>query len=86
MRRFASEMKTGDLILLRIGITSIAAIGIVASDYLYLNQFDDVNGWDLQHASRIRRSRLPQEYEFGKIVFGANPTRCSIVWNDEVRD
>jgi hypothetical protein len=22
----------------------------VASEYLYLNQFGDVNGWDLQHA------------------------------------
>ena len=47
VRRFASEMQVGNVVLLRTGIASIAAVGIVASDYIYLNQFDDVNGWDL---------------------------------------
>jgi len=86
VRRFASEMEVGDVVLLRMGIATIAAVGIVASDYIYLNQFDDVNGWDLQHARRIRWCRLPQDYTFGSTVFGANPTRCSRTWNDEVKD
>jgi hypothetical protein len=86
VRRFASEMQLGDLVLLRTGIAAIAAVGIVASDYIYLNQFDDVNGWDLQHARRIRWSRLPEEYTFGTQVFGANPTRCSRIWTEEVKD
>jgi hypothetical protein len=79
-------MQIGDVVLLRTGIATIAAVGLVASDYMYLNQFDDVNGWDLQHARRIRWSRLPQEYTFGTQVFGANPTRCSRTWNEEVKD
>ena len=37
----------------------IAAVGLVAGDYLYVNAFDDVNGWDLQHARRVRWCRLP---------------------------
>ena len=86
VRRFASEMQLGDFVLLRTGIAAIAAVGIVASDYIYLNQFDDVNGWDLQHARRIRWSRLPEEYTFGTQVFGANPTRCSRIWTEEVKD
>ncbi len=86
VRRFASEMEVGDVVLLRTGIASIAAVGVVASEYQYLDQFDDVNGWDLQHARRIRWCRLPQEYTFKTTVFGANPTRCSRTWNDEVRD
>jgi hypothetical protein len=86
VRRFASEMKAGDTVLLRTGISTIAAVGIVASEYLYLNQFDDVNGWDLQHARRIRWSRLPQNYTFNSMVFGANPTRCSRAWSDEIKD
>jgi hypothetical protein len=86
VRRFASEMQVGDVVLLRKGIATITAVGIVASDYLYLNQFDDVNGWDLQHARRIRWRKLPQEYSFGTPVFGANPTRCSRTWNGDVRD
>jgi len=86
VRRFASEMQVGNVVLLRTGIASIAAVGIVASDYIYLNQFDDVNGWDLQHARRIRWSRLPEEYTFGTQVFGANPARCSRIWTEEVKD
>jgi hypothetical protein len=86
VRRFASEMQVGDVVLLRTGIATIAAVGLIASDYIYLNQFDDVNGWDLQHARRIRWCRLPQEYTFGTQVFGANPTRCSRIWTQEVKD
>ncbi len=59
VRRFASEMQAGDALLLRTGIASISAVGIVAGDYLYLNAFDDVNGWDLQHARRVRWGKLP---------------------------
>ena len=86
VRRFASEMQVGDVLLLRTGMAGISAVGIVASDYLYLNQFDDVNGWDLQHARRVRWSELPGEYAFDSAVFGANPTRCSRIWNEEVKD
>ena len=65
VRRFASEMQVGYVVLLRTGIATITAVGLVSSDYIYLNQFDDVNGWGLQHARRIRWCRLPQEYTFG---------------------
>jgi hypothetical protein len=86
VRRFASEVRVGDIFLLRTGISRISAVGIVASDYLYLNQFDDVSGWDLQHARRVRWCKLPQEHTFTTPVFGANPTRCSRTWNAEVVD
>lgn len=84
--RFASEVQVGDVFLLRTGISSICAVGIVASDYLYLNQFDDVNGWDLQHARRVRWQGLPEPHDFGKPVFGANPPRLSRIQNPEVLD
>lgn len=86
VRRFASEVQNGDVFLLRTGISRICAVGIVASEYLYLNQFDDVNGWDLQHARRVRWCKLPQEHTFTTQVFGTNPTRCSRTWNEEVLD
>ena len=66
VRRFASEVKIGDVFLLRTSISKIAAIGLVASDYKYVNQFDDVNGWDLQHTRRVRWCKPPEEYEFGE--------------------
>jgi hypothetical protein len=58
----------------------------VASEYMYLNQFDDVNDWDLQHARRVRWYKLPQQHTFMTRVFGATPTRCSRTWNEEVLD
>lgn len=86
VRRFASEVQIGDVLLLRTGISRIRGVGIIASEYQYLNQFDDVNGWDLQHALRVRWCELPEEYDFGRPVFGANPTRFSRIWNNEVTD
>lgn len=86
VRRFASEVRVGDVFLLRTGISTICAVGVVASEYMNISQFDDVNGWDLQHARRVRWCKLPQEYTFGISVFGANPTRCSRTRNEEVLD
>ena len=86
VRRFASEMQVGDVVVLRTGIDRIRAVGVVASDYQYLEPFDDVNGWDLQHARRICWQRLPEEYVFSGGVFGANAARCSRVRNEEVLD
>ena len=77
VRRFATELRTNDVLLLRTGISTIRAIGLVASEYQYLQQFDDVNGWDLQHGRRVRWCQLPSPYDFGGPVFGANPPRVS---------
>lgn len=69
VRLFASEVQEGDVLLLRSGNSQVQAIGIIASDYMYLDQFDDVNGWDLQHARRVRWFRLPQDQPFDRAVF-----------------
>jgi hypothetical protein len=86
VRRFASEVAVGDVFLLRSGVATIAAVGLVASEYQYENAFDDVNGLDLQHTRRVRWCPLPTAFKFGSPVFGANPPMCSRVWNDEVLD
>jgi hypothetical protein len=86
VRRFASEIADGDVVVLRAGIAAVAAVGLVAGEYQYLDAFDDVNGWDLQHARRVRWCRLPQEHVFASNVFGANPPRCSRVGTEEVLD
>lgn len=79
VRWLATEVQVGDVFLLRSGRSRVVAVGLVASEYLYLDEFDDVNGWDLQHARRVRWLRLPEEHEFGQPVFGANPRRLSRV-------
>ena len=84
VRRFVQELQVGDILLLRSGISSIRAVGIVAGDYMYLPQFDDVNGWDLQHARRVRWFELPGSYDFGAAVFGASPARLTRINNPEI--
>lgn len=84
VRRFADELCEGDVLLLRTGISTIRAVGLVASEYQYLTQFDDVNGWDLQHGRRVRWCELPEPYDFGRRVFGAHPPRLSRIQSREV--
>ncbi len=85
VRRFAKDVKQNDIFLLRAAANRIAAIGLVASEYLFLDQFDDIYGQDLQHARRVRWCALPQEYEFGEDVFGPRPARFSRVENPSVQ-
>jgi hypothetical protein len=37
VRRFASEVASGDVLLLRTAIATVAAVGLVAGNYLYWN-------------------------------------------------
>ena len=86
VRRFAVELCSGDVLLLRTGLTTIRAVGLVTGKYQYLPQFDDVNGWDLQHGRRVRWCPLPEPYDFGGPVFGANPPRISRVHIPDIVD
>jgi len=84
VRRFASEVEVDDVLVLRRGIRTLVAIGVVASNYSFDEAFDDVNGWDLQHTRRVRWSRLPEEHHFSRPVF--RRVRFSRVWDQEVID
>jgi hypothetical protein len=86
VRRFASEVSLGDVFLMRSGTSRIHAVGLVASDYVYLNAFDNLNGWDLQHDRRVRWFRLPQEFDFGSPVVGANTRHFGMVSHEQVTD
>jgi hypothetical protein len=86
IRRFASEAVVGDAVVMRVGTSAITAVGLIAGGYEHLPQFDDVYGWDLQHARRVRWCALPQDHEFEGAVFGGMPTRFSAVARVEVID
>jgi hypothetical protein len=86
VRRFATEPAAGDVVLLRTGLSKVRAVGIVAGPYEHIEAFDDVNGFDLQHARRVRWCRLPEEYDFGEPVFGQSPPRFGGVQDERVLD
>lgn len=79
VRRFAEDLCIGDLLLLRTAASEVAAVGLVSSEYQFLEHFDDVQGWDLRHARRVRWFRLPEPYRFEGSIFGANPRRLARV-------
>ena len=79
VRRFADELCVGDVLLLRTGQSTIRAVGLVASEYQYLPQFDDVNGWDLRHCRRVRWCPLFAPHDFNRPAFGVQPPRISRV-------
>ena len=54
LRRFAQDMKPGDIVLLRLGTNIVLGVGEVVGDYEWLESFCDVDGWDLQHVRRVR--------------------------------
>jgi hypothetical protein len=54
LRRFAEEITDGDIIVLRMGTTDVLGVGIAVGDYLWHEEFGDIDGWDLQHVRRVR--------------------------------
>ena len=82
IQQFATGPNTDDIILLRPGtVSSIHAVGLVVEGglqgYQFLNQFNDVYGWDLSHARRVRWKAC--QHDFGHQVFF--PIRFSRVGN-----
>ncbi len=60
IRQFATEVRQGDLVLLRSGY-NVLSIGEIESDYFHTTAFDDVYGWDLEHCRRVRWQRQHDE-------------------------
>jgi hypothetical protein len=54
LRRFSEEMKAGDIVVLRLGTSSVLGVGQVVGDYEWRDDFGDVDGWDIQHVRRVR--------------------------------
>lgn len=54
LRRFAVEMQSGDLVVLRIGTATVMAVGEIVGEYSWHDNFGDVDGWDLEHVRRVR--------------------------------
>jgi hypothetical protein len=54
LRRFADEMKDGDLVVLRIGTATVLGVGQLVGTYEWRDEFGDIDGWDLQHVRRVR--------------------------------
>tara|TARA_R110000796_G_scaffold159169_3_gene275850 strand:+ start:106556 stop:107587 length:1032 start_codon:yes stop_codon:yes gene_type:complete len=54
LSRFSSQIKEGDIIVLRLGTKKVFGVGEVVGEYEWSESFSDVDGWDLQHVRRVR--------------------------------
>ena len=53
VRRLCEEMRTGDIVVLKMGLSRLHGIGVVG-DYEFVDEFNDIDGWELGHARRVR--------------------------------
>jgi hypothetical protein len=54
IKRFCEDITDGDIVVLRIGTTSVCGVGIVVGQTEWNDYFGDVDGWDLQHVRRVK--------------------------------
>lgn len=54
VRRFAEDMKTRDIIVLRVGTQKVYGVGELVGGYDWSDDYQNVDGWDLQHSRRVR--------------------------------
>lgn len=54
LRRFALEMLPGDIVVLRLGTSTVLGVGEIEEGYEWHEEFGDIDGWDLQHVRRVR--------------------------------
>jgi len=54
LQRFCEDIKAGDLVVLRLGTMDVLGVGEVFGDYEWLDDFGDIDGWDLQHVRRVK--------------------------------
>ncbi len=61
LRRFCTEARRGDVVLLRLGTGDVLAVGEIADDAAErLDAFADIDGWDLQHFGASGGSQILQ--------------------------
>lgn len=73
LKRFCVEMQPGDLVVLRGGTSLVYAVGEVNGDYEWLEEFSDVDGWDLQHTRRVKwlwKGDTPKTFNTYDLKFG----------------
>lgn len=54
IQRFAEAISPGDVVVLRLGTSTVCGVGTVIGPYEWSAVFGDVDGWDLQHVRRVK--------------------------------
>jgi hypothetical protein len=76
IRRFAEDVKPGDIVVLRTGTRHIYGVGEIVGKYGHSEIFSNVQGWDLQHFRRVRwlwhQDSNPKTFPTYTLKFGSS--------------
>ena len=79
VKRFAEDIKAGDIVVLRVGTRNIYGVGEVVGNYQWNDLFSDVQGWNLQHVRRVRwlwhRDGKPEVFPVYSLKLGSSVQR-----------
>lgn len=94
IKRFCEEMKKGDLVVLRLGTDQVHGVGEVVDETpQWLDDFGDVDGWDLQIVRRVRylwsygtspKTFPPRTLKFGPTILSLD-SEVAIEWLQELQ-
>jgi len=67
-------MKSGELVVLRLGTKKVFGVGEIVGDYEWHDEFGDIDGWDLQHVRRVKwlwkYSKTPKKFPTYSLKLG----------------
>lgn len=62
IQTLAESVQIGDLVILKkqqgLATWEILAVGMITSDYMHCETFEDVDGWDIQHCRQVKWKKL----------------------------
>ena len=77
IKRFAVDIKAGDIVVLKLGTNEVFGVGEVVGGYDWKDvyqEFGDIDGWDLQHVRRVkwlwRYNGKPKVFQTYALKFG----------------
>ena len=75
IRKYHEDIKLGDIVVLRMGTSTVYGVGRVESPVAWYDDFGDIDGWDIQFARRVRwlwkaESGEPMRFETGSLKMG----------------
>ena len=74
VRRLCEEMRAGDIVVLKMGLSRLHGVGVLGS-YEHVEEFNDIDGWELGHARRVRWLHInPEGRDFRTNVFSRSTT------------
>ena len=83
--KFVNEFKKGDLLIIRKGLTKLAGIGVIASEFIPQTKNKIKNDFDMNNIRKVNWLFTPDDLNMGRKIFSSVPlvelSKYSYFWN-----